>query len=98
MGLGLIGIGGIIGLAIMAGAYKAVFGAGWVEALVIGVLGGIIGAILFAVVVLLLSLEVLVLRRPDRFPNQALKRTMPCSSGCLSKILLGTLTSIVCEA
>ncbi len=41
--LAVIGIGGLIGLAAMAFTYKLVFGAGWVEALVIGILGGIFG-------------------------------------------------------
>jgi hypothetical protein len=41
--LSLLGIGGLIGLLIMALAYKTVFGAGWVEALVIGIFGGALG-------------------------------------------------------
>ncbi len=40
--LGLIGLGGLLGLAAMAFTYKAVFGAGWEEALVIGILGGLL--------------------------------------------------------
>lgn len=41
--LALIGIGGWIGLAVMAVGYRTVFGAGWVEALVIGLVGGLAG-------------------------------------------------------
>jgi len=49
--LAMVGIGGLIGLAIMALGYKTIFGAGWVEALVVGFLGGIVGVVLFVVVV-----------------------------------------------
>jgi len=47
MVLTVIGIRGILGLVVMAFAYKLVFGAGWVEALIIGIVGGIIGWIAF---------------------------------------------------
>ena len=54
--LACFGIGGllglILGLAVMAAAYKAVFGAGWVEALVIGILGGGVGWVLLIVILL----------------------------------------------
>lgn len=46
MVLSFFGIGGLLGLAVMAFAYKTVFGAGWFEALVIGILGGLLGWIL----------------------------------------------------
>jgi len=49
--LSLLGIGGLVGLAVMALAYKCVFGAGWVEALVIGILGGLIGWVLMILAV-----------------------------------------------
>ena len=48
--LAMFGIGGLLGLLVMALGYKFVFYAGWVEALVIGILGGIIGWVLFVVV------------------------------------------------
>jgi len=41
--LATLGIGGLVGLIIMAVAYRYVFDATWVHALVIGVIGGIIG-------------------------------------------------------
>ena len=47
MVLAVVGIGGLLGLMIMALAYKYVFGAGWVEALIIGIVGGIIGWVAF---------------------------------------------------
>ena len=40
--LALLGLGGLIGFAVMALTYKTVFGAGWFEALVIGILGGLV--------------------------------------------------------
>jgi len=45
-------IGGLLGLVLMGLAYKTVFGAGWVEALVIGILGGGVGWVLFFVILL----------------------------------------------
>ena len=45
--LSMLGIVGLLGLLVMAAAYKTVFGAGIVEALVIGVVGGLIGWVLF---------------------------------------------------
>ena len=53
--LSLAGIGGLLGLAVMALCYKSMFGAGWVEALVIGVLGGLVGWALFIVTALALT-------------------------------------------
>ena len=45
--LSVVGIGGLLGLAVMTLCYKTLFGAGWIEALVIGILGGLVGWILF---------------------------------------------------
>ncbi len=42
VGLSFLGIGGLLGLAVMGLTYKLVFGAGWVEALVIGIVGGLV--------------------------------------------------------
>ena len=50
--LAMVGVGGWIGLAVMAVTYKYMFGAGWPEALVLGILGGIIG---WAAIALLLT-------------------------------------------
>ena len=47
LGLAVFGIHGLTGLVIMAVGYSAVFGASWVEALVIGILGGTAGWVLF---------------------------------------------------
>ena len=46
--LGFLGLGGLIGLAVMAFAYKTVFGAGWIEAIVIGIVGGFLGWLMIA--------------------------------------------------
>ena len=56
VGLALIGIGGLIGLAVMAFTYKVIFDAGWLQAFVIGLLGGILGWILFFLTVLSLAM------------------------------------------
>ena len=50
--LSVLGISGLIGLAIMALCYKFTFDAGWVEALVLGILGGAIAWGLFILVLL----------------------------------------------
>ena len=55
--LAMIGIRGLMGLAVMAVAYKYVFGAGWLQALVIGILGGLLAWAIF--IGILLSLAVL---------------------------------------
>ncbi len=49
--LAVLGIGGLVGLGLMTLAYKFVFSAGWVQALVIGILGGFVGWLLFILVV-----------------------------------------------
>jgi hypothetical protein len=43
---------GILGIAALAVAYRYVFDAGWVQAIVIGVVGGIIAFLLFALLIL----------------------------------------------
>ena len=48
--LAAIGLGGLIGLVVMSIAYKAVFDAGWVQALIIGIVGGTLGWGLFIVI------------------------------------------------
>jgi hypothetical protein len=53
--LSVLGIGGIIGLGIMALCYKFTFDAGWVEALVLGILGGAVAWGLFIVVLMALA-------------------------------------------
>lgn len=45
--LSVVAIGGLLGLVVMTLCYKGAFGAGWVEALVVGILGGVIGWVLF---------------------------------------------------
>jgi hypothetical protein len=47
VGIVLLGVHPLIGLVVMFLGYRYVFGAGWVQALVIGFLGGIIGWALF---------------------------------------------------
>ena len=44
-------MGGILGLVIMTLGYRYVFDAGWVQALVIGILGGIVGWVIYANIV-----------------------------------------------
>jgi hypothetical protein len=53
--LSMAGIGGLIGLAIMAFGYKIVFAAGWLQAFVVGLLGGVVGWVLFLLVAVALS-------------------------------------------
>ncbi|HEV3120314.1 MAG TPA: hypothetical protein VGY53_00355 [Isosphaeraceae bacterium] len=48
----LLGIHPLIGLLVMFLGYRYVFGAGWLQALVIGILGGMIGWALFPRVLL----------------------------------------------
>ncbi len=43
LGTAMLGIGGLLGLGIMALGYRFVFDADWVEAFVLGLVGGIIG-------------------------------------------------------
>jgi len=43
---------GILGIAALAVAYRYVFDAGWVQAIVIGIVGGIIAFLLFALLIL----------------------------------------------
>ncbi len=43
---------GVIGIAALAVAYKYVFDAGWVQALVMGTVGGIIAIVLFLILVM----------------------------------------------
>lgn len=38
---------GVLGIAALAVAYKFVFDAGWVQAVVIGIVGGVISLVLF---------------------------------------------------
>lgn len=56
--LSMLGVDGLIGLAVMAVTYKYMFGAGWPEALVLGILGGIIGWV--AIVGLLVGIAALL--------------------------------------
>ncbi len=42
---------GLLGIAALAVAYKYVFDAGWVQAAVIGIIGGIIALVLFVILV-----------------------------------------------
>ncbi len=44
---------GLIGLAALAMAYKFVFDAGWVQALVMGTIGGVIAIVLFLILITL---------------------------------------------
>ncbi len=53
--LSVFGIGGVIGLAVMAFAYKVVFAAGWTQAVGIGIVGGIFGWVLFVVILVVLA-------------------------------------------
>jgi hypothetical protein len=46
-----IPLGGWIGIAALAVAYKYVFDAGWTQAIVMGTIGGIIAAVLFLLLV-----------------------------------------------
>lgn len=50
MFLAMLGVGGLLGFLAMILGYKLLFGAGWVEALVIGLLGGFVGWVLLIVV------------------------------------------------
>ena len=53
---------GLIGIAALAVAYKYVFDAGWTQALVIGIIGGIIALVLFTIlaVAVLAPIEVMM--------------------------------------
>lgn len=46
-----IPVGGLLGIAALAVAYKYVFDAGWVQALVMGTVGGVIAVVLFMLLV-----------------------------------------------
>jgi len=49
---------GLLGIAALAVAYKYVFDAGWVQAVVIGIVGGIIALVLFVVLVAMVLMPI----------------------------------------
>ena len=56
----LLGVNPWIGIVIMLLGYRYIFGAGWLQAIVIGILGGLLGGVLFQFVLRFLELEKVV--------------------------------------